>query len=87
MGELGGERYQKTYPISWEQIHRDCKALAWRLVGIGKWKRIVGIARGGLIPAAIIARELSIRLVETVCVSSYTIEFWGEISALKGNFR
>jgi len=83
MGELGSERYQKTYPISWEQIHRDCKALAWRLVGIGKWKRIVGIARGGLIPAAIIARELSIRLVDTVCVSSYTIRTQGEISILK----
>jgi len=83
MGELGAERYQKTYPISWEQIHRDCKALAWRLVGIGKWKRIVGIARGGLIPAAIIARELSIRLVDTVCVSSYTIRTQGEISILK----
>ena len=80
---MGGERYQKTYPISWEQIHRDCKALAWRLVGIGKWKRIVGIARGGLIPAAIIARELSIRLVDTVCVSSYTIRIQGEISILK----
>lgn len=52
-------------------------------MGIGKWKRIVGIARGGLIPAAIIARELSIRLVDTVCVSSYTIRTQGEISILK----
>lgn len=80
---LSGDRYNKTYPISWEQVHRDCKALAWRLVGIGKWERIVGIARGGLIPAAIIARELDIRLVDTVCVSSYTLRTQGEFSVLK----
>ncbi|MBL3539400.1 xanthine phosphoribosyltransferase [Aminivibrio sp.] len=80
---VSSERYHKTYPISWEQIHRDCKALAWRLVGLAKWERIIGIARGGLVPAAIIARELDIRLVDTVCVSSYTIRNQGEISVLK----
>ena len=65
------EKYQKTYPISWEQLHRDSKALAWRLLDQGKWQGIVAITRGGLVPAAIIARELEIRLVDTVCVSSY----------------
>jgi xanthine phosphoribosyltransferase len=25
-------RYRKTYPISWDQLHRDAKALAWRLL-------------------------------------------------------
>ena len=78
------ERYHKTYPVSWEQIHRDCKALAWRLVEGRKWERIVGIARGGLIPAAIIARELNVRLVDTVCVSSYTLRTQGEMDILKG---
>ena len=29
------------------------------------------ITRGGLVPAAIVARELDLRLVETVCVASY----------------
>ncbi|HPF83854.1 MAG TPA: xanthine phosphoribosyltransferase [Aminivibrio sp.] len=80
---VSSERYHKTYPISWEQIHRDCKALAWRLVGVAKWERIIGIARGGLVPAAIIARELNIRLVDTVCVSSYTLRTQGDISILK----
>ncbi|MDD3516569.1 MAG: phosphoribosyltransferase family protein, partial [Synergistaceae bacterium] len=80
---MSSERYHKTYPISWEQIHRDCKALAWRLVGVAKWERIIGIARGGLVPAAIIARELNIRLVDTVCVSSYTLRTQGDISILK----
>ena len=83
MGGAGDERYRRTYPVSWEQIHRDSRALAWRLVGIRKWERLVGVARGGLVPAAIIARELDIRLVDTICVSSYTIRTQGELTVLK----
>jgi xanthine phosphoribosyltransferase len=66
---------QKAFPVSWDQFHRDCKALAWRLTGIsdanGPWKAIVSITRGGLVPAAIIARELGVRKIETVCIASY----------------
>ncbi|HPI97108.1 MAG TPA: xanthine phosphoribosyltransferase [Synergistales bacterium] len=77
------ERYRKTYRISWEQLHRDCKALAWRLVEMNKWEWIISIVRGGLIPAAIIARELEIHHVDTICVSSYTLKSQGELSILK----
>ena len=77
------KRYQKTYPISWEQLHRDSKALAWRLVEMHAWKGIVAITRGGLVPASIIARELEIRLVDTVCISSYDFQQQGEASVLK----
>lgn len=77
------ERYRKTYRISWDQLHRDCKALAWRLMDHGDFDWIIGIARGGLIPAAIIARELDIHLVDTICVSSYTVKSQGQISVLK----
>jgi len=81
---MGSEdRYHTTYSITWERIHQDCKLLAARLHEMGRWKRIVGIARGGLIPAAIIARELNIKLVDTVCVSSYTVRTQGEASVLK----
>src|SRR5690554_4121955 len=63
---------EKAFPVSWDQFHRDARALAWRLAGAnGNWKAIVCITRGGLVPAAGIARELGIRLIETVCVSSY----------------
>jgi len=76
--------YTKTYPISWEQLHRDSKALAWRLLDMDFFQGIVAITRGGLVPAAIIARELDIRLVDTVCIASYS---WqdrqGEIEILK----
>jgi len=64
-------KYTKTYPISWEQLHRDSKALAWRLLNVGNIQGIIAITRGGLVPAAVIARELDIRLVDTLCVSSY----------------
>jgi xanthine phosphoribosyltransferase len=62
----------KRFLVSWDQFHRDCKALAWRLVEKKvEWKGIIGITRGGLIPAGLLARELDIKLVETVCISSY----------------
>jgi len=76
--------YTKTYPISWEQLHRDSKALAWRLLDMDFFEGIIAVTRGGLVPAAIIARELDIRLVDTVCIASYS---WqdrqGEIEVLK----
>ena len=64
---------EKAFPVSWDQFHRDARALAWRLAGAnkGQWKAIVCITRGGLVPAAIISRELGIRVIETVCVASY----------------
>jgi len=63
--------YNKIYPVSWDQFHRDTKALAWRLAGRGPFAGIVVITRGGLVPAAIVARELDVRLIETVCIHSY----------------
>ncbi|MDR1137864.1 MAG: xanthine phosphoribosyltransferase [Synergistaceae bacterium] len=68
------DRYRKTFSISWERLQNDCRALAWKLLATGRdWSRIVAIARGGLVPAAIVARELNIRIVDTVCISSYTL--------------
>ena len=77
-------RYTKTYPITWDQLHRDSRALAWRLLDMNFFKGIVTVTRGGLVPAAIIARELDIRLVDTICVSSYDWQDQqGEIEVLK----
>ncbi len=66
------------FTVTWDQLHRDAKALAWRLHSLGPWKGIVAITRGGLIPAAIIARELECRLIETVSVVTYDEENPGE---------
>ena len=47
------------------------------------WTGIVAITRGGLVPASIIARELEIRILDTVCISSYDYQQQGEVSVLK----
>ncbi|MXP61774.1 xanthine phosphoribosyltransferase [Roseomonas sp. M0104] len=67
----------RYYTVSWDQLHRDSKALAWRLVERGPWKGIVAITRGGLIPAAIVARELDCRMIESVSVITYDEEKLG----------
>jgi xanthine phosphoribosyltransferase len=73
----------KAFPVSWDQFHRDARALAWRLADAGPFKAMVCITRGGLVPAAIVARELGIRLIETVCVTSYDHTKQGELRILK----
>lgn len=65
------------YTVTWDQLHRDARALAWRLIGAGPFRGVVAITRGGLIPAAIIARELEIRVIETVSVVTYDEEARG----------
>jgi xanthine phosphoribosyltransferase len=74
---------EKIFPVSWDQFHRDARALAWRLAGAGPFAAMVCITRGGLVPAAIIARELGIRVIETVCVSSYQHVTQSELRVLK----
>ena len=76
---------QKAFPVSWDQFHRDARALAWRLSGAGPFSALVCITRGGLVPAAIVARELGIRMIETVCVASYhDYETQGSLEVIKG---
>src|SRR6202020_3106060 len=74
---------EKIFPVSWDQFHRDSRALAGRLNGAGPFEAIVSITRGGMVPAAIVARELGIRLIETVCVASYDHTSQGELKVLK----
>lgn len=61
----------KDFPVSWEEMHRNSKALAWRLVDKGPWKGIIAVTRGGMVPACIVARELDLKMIETLCISSY----------------
>lgn len=76
----------KAFPVSWDQFHRDARALAWRLADQGQeWRAMVCITRGGLVPAAIICRELNIRMIETVCIASYhDYDTQGQMKVLKG---
>ncbi len=70
--------------LSWQQIHRDAASLAARLAAHGPFQRIIAVTRGGLIPAALLACALDIRLVDTVCISSYDDRRRGEVEVLKG---
>lgn len=67
--------HEKGFHVSWDQIHRDSRALAWRLdkrgPNDGAWRAVVAITRGGMAPAMIVARELDIRTVDTISVKSY----------------
>jgi xanthine phosphoribosyltransferase len=76
-------RAEKNFPVSWDEFHRDARALAWRLAAAGPFEAIVAVTRGGLVPAAIVARELNIRLIETVCIASYNHQSQGELTVLK----
>ena len=76
---------EKIFPVSWDQFHRDSRALAWRLHAAGPFDALVCITRGGLVPAAIVARELNVRMIETVCIASYhDYKNQGDIKVIKG---
>ena len=42
--------YNRMFPVSWTELHRDARALAWRLADLGPFKGLVAITRGGLVP-------------------------------------
>ncbi|TLU71288.1 xanthine phosphoribosyltransferase [Lichenicoccus roseus] len=69
--------------VTWDQLHRDARQLAAALMPLGPWQGIVAITRGGLIPAAIIGRELDCRLIESISVVSYDEEHQSEPRVIK----
>ncbi|WP_134725693.1 xanthine phosphoribosyltransferase [Paracoccus luteus] len=79
--------HEKGFHVSWDQLHRDARALAWRLDGHGPadgdWKAVVAITRGGMVPAMIVARELDIRTIDTISVKSYRKGEQGSLAVLK----
>ena len=79
--------HEKGFHVSWDQLHRDARALAWRLDGQGPddgtWRAVVAITRGGMAPAMIIARELDIRIVDTISVKSYDHQSQNEAKIIK----
>jgi len=78
--------HEKGFHVSWDQLHRDARALAWRLQGEapeGGWRAVVAITRGGMAPAMIVARELDIRTVDTISVKSYNHQTQNEPVVIK----
>jgi xanthine phosphoribosyltransferase len=79
--------HEKGFHVSWDQIHRDSRALAWRLDGHGPdngaWRGLVAVTRGGMVPAMVVSRELGIRTVDTISVKSYDYQTQDEAIILK----
>jgi len=83
--------YEDEIIISWVELHRDSRYLSQVLHQKGPWKGIIAVTRGGLVPAALVARELGIHLVDTICVTSYdagapggAAQLQGRVEVLKG---
>src|SRR3954462_2814802 len=78
------DRAGKAFPLSWDQFHSDCRALTWRLNEVGPFGAVIAITRGGLVPAAIVARELGGRVLDNILISRYSHDKQSELRLLKG---
>ena len=78
-----------------EELRKGLEEAIEKSLALAPFKGIVAITRGGLVPAAIIARELDVRLIDTVCITSYSedeiagstagVHKAGELKLLKGD--
>ena len=78
--------HEKGFHVSWDQLHRDARALAWRLQDEGPpegWRAVIAITRGGMAPAMIVARELDIRTIDTISIKSYNHQTQEDARILK----
>lgn len=71
MSALPSQEKPIILSITWSEIHRDGCLLASKIKDKKQWKKIIAVTRGGLVPAAILSRELDITLVDTICITSY----------------
>lgn len=73
----------EKYLVTWDMLQMEARKLAKRLMPASQWKGIIAVSRGGLVPASLLARELGIRYVDTVCISSYDHDNQRELKVLK----
>jgi xanthine phosphoribosyltransferase len=79
--------YEDEIIVSWVELHRDARHLSHLLHEKGPWKGIIAITRGGLVPAALVARELDLRLIDTVCISSYEAGAAGAAATVQNELK
>ena len=79
--------HEKGFHISWDQIHRDSRALAWRLDGMGPddggWRAVVAISRGGCMPARVICDYLDVFDLDVIKIEHYHGVHKAETALLK----
>ncbi|AZP36159.1 Xanthine phosphoribosyltransferase [Candidatus Annandia adelgestsuga] len=62
------------YVITWYMIQIHARQLSYRLLPSSQWKGILAINKGGLILSAMVARELNLMYIDTICISNYNIK-------------
>src|SRR5260370_34517431 len=78
------ERAGKAFPVSWDQFHRDCRALTWRLNEGGPIHAVDAITRGGRVPAALQPHGVRGCLLHNVCGGRSDHGPPGDLKMLKG---
>lgn len=74
---------KKKYIVTWDMLHIYTKILAKRLYNKKSWKGIFAVSRGGLVPCSILSRELGIRYIDTICISSYKNMLYKKLKIIK----
>jgi len=65
----------EKYIVTWDMLQIHTRKLADRILrNIHSWNGIIAVSRGGLVPSALLARELGIRCVDTICIESYNYD-------------
>ncbi|XBC41993.1 MAG: xanthine phosphoribosyltransferase [Buchnera aphidicola (Kaburagia rhusicola rhusicola)] len=73
----------KKYIVTWDMLQIYARKLAYKLLPAKQWEGIIAVSRGGLIPSALLARELNIRFIDTICISSYDHNRLRDLKILK----
>ncbi len=74
---------REKHIITWDMLQIHVRKLAKRLLPARQWCGIIAVTRGGLVPACLLARELNIRYIDTICISSYDHDTQREMHILK----
>lgn len=77
------ELMSEKHVVTWDMLQMYARIMAERLLPAEDWKGIIAVSRGGLVPSALLARELGIRYVDTVCISSYDHDQQRELTIIK----
>lgn len=81
--QSGPNFMSEKYVVTWDMLQIHARKLAQRLLPVEQWTGIIAVSRGGLVPGALLARELGIRHVDTVCISSYDHDNQRELNIIK----
>ncbi len=84
---MARSKYEDEIIVSWVELHRDARYLSEMLHAKGSWKGIIAVTRGGLVPSALVARELDIRLIDTICVNSYAPASSGQAEQVQAEVK